>query len=712
MAKRRLRGSGMARGDENRRAASASKRVAWTAVLESEGREREEALRALVSGMSLRKKTRQMSGHMKPWEMLISLARYNYRPFRSGADRRLGIPPIRFTDGPRGVSLDHSTCFPVSMARGATWDVALEERIGEAMGVEARSQEADFLGAVCINLLRHPGWGRAQETYGEDPYLLGEMGAAMVRGLQKHVMACVKHFACNSIECSRFRVDVRVDERALREVYLPHFKRCVDEGAAAVMSAYNRVNGAYCAHNSHLLRDILKGEWGFRGLVMSDFVLGTRDTVKAALGGLDIEMPHTFHFGRRLRRAVRDGRVPMSVVDEAVTRILRQKARFAETGTRSDYGRRKVACREHVALALEAARKSVVLLKNEGGALPLRSGEIRSLAVIGRLADLANLGDHGSSRVRPPYAVTVLEGLRERAGDEVRIDYRDGGDLEEASRAARNADACVVVVGLTARDEGEYMPWPVKAGGDREDLSLRPRDVRLLEVVAKASPRCIVVLEGGSAVLTSGWRDEVEAVLVAWYPGMEGGNAVADIIFGEVNPCGKLPVTFPEDNEQLPPFDKKARSLEYGYYHGYRLFDKQGMRPAFPFGFGLSYTTYEYRDLRLSAEEMSPEGSLRVEAEVANTGGMAGEEVVQLYVAYPSSRVERPVKELKGFARVRLAPGESRSVPFLLRACDLAYYDAEKGRWEVEETTYRLFAGSSSRPEDLHLQASFRIKNH
>lgn len=692
----------------NPQAASRRQRPSWAMVLQADGEEREEMLRALVAGMSLREKTRQMSGHMKPWEMLLSLVRYNYLPFHSGADRRLGIPPIRFTDGPRGVALNRSTCFPVSMARGATWDVALEERIGEAMGVEARSQGADFLGAVCINLLRHPGWGRAQETYGEDPYHLGEMGAAAVRGLQKHVMACAKHFACNSIEEARFYVDVRVDERTLREVYLPHFKRCVDEGVAAVMSAYNRVNGEFCAHNAHLLRDILKGEWGFQGPVMSDFVLGTRDTVKAARGGLDIEMPHAFHYGRRLRRAIRDGGVPVSVVDEAVIRILRQKARFAGVGSPGDYGRHRVACREHTSLALEAARKSIVLLKNDG-VLPLRRGKIGSLAVIGRLSDLANLGDHGSSRVRPPYAVTVLQGLRTRAGAGVRVDYRDGRDITAACRAARDADACVVVVGLTAHDEGEAMPWPAKVGGDREDLALRPADLALLEAVSRESERCIVVLEGGSAVLTSGWRDAVGAILVAWYPGMEGGNAVADTIFGDVNPSGKLPVTFPESNQQLPHFDKRAPRIDYGYYHGYRLFDRENMRPAFPFGFGLSYTTYEYRSLRLSAEEMPPDGSLRVEAEVANTGGMAGEEVVQLYVAYPHSRVERPVKELKGFVRVHLKPGESRVASFILRAADLAYYDLEKGRWEIEETAYRLFVGSSSRIEDLHLASSFRI---
>lgn len=680
----------------------------WESVLRAEGEERERLISELVRAMSLRRKVNQMAGRMRVWEMLVSVFRYNFRPFRAGEDRRLGIPPLRFTDGPRGVALDHSTCFPVSIARGATWDVELEERVAEAMAVEARSQGADFFGGVCINLLRHPGWGRAQETFGEDPYLLGEMGAAMVRGAQKHLMACVKHFACNSIEESRFYVDVRVDERTLREVYLPHFRRCVEEEAAAVMSAYNRVNGEYCAHNAHLLRDILKGEWGFQGLVMSDFLLGTRDTVKAAWGGLDVEMPHAIFFGRRLVRAVRRGEIPESLVDEAVIRILRQKARFANAGT-GGYGPRRVACPEHVELALEVARKGIVLLKNAGGFLPLDPKKNRRLAVVGRMADLPNIGDRGSSQVRPPSVVTVLQGLRELVGEDVELLYRDGSDIRAAKEAAHSADACVVVVGLSARDEGEAMPGPVKLGGDREDLSLRPRDVHLLETVANANPRCVVVLQGGSAVLTAGWREMVPAILMAWYPGMEGGRAVAEVIFGMVNPGGKLPVTFPESNDQLPPFDKKARSVEYGYYHGYRLFDKMGMRPAFPFGFGLSYTTYEYRDLRLGAAEIPADGELTVEAEVANIGRLAGEEVVQLYVGYPASAVDRPVKELKGFYRVRLEPGESKRVSFTLRAPDLAYFDISLGRWVVERTEYEVCVGPSSDPADLRLRARFRI---
>lgn len=683
-------------------------KAVWQDILECEGEERERRIAELVSRMTIREKVRQMSGNSGPIKLLVALIRYNLLTFDSGPNRRLGIPAIRFTDGPRGVALGNSTCFPVAMARGATWDRELEERVGSAMGVEARAQGADFFGGVCVNLPRHPGWGRSQETFGDDPFLLGEMGAATIRGLQKHVMACAKHFACNSIEESRFYVDVLVDERTLREIYLPHFKRCVEAGAAAVMSAYNRVNGYYCAHNTHLIRDILKGEWGFRGLVMSDFFLGTRDTVKAALGGLDIEMPNRWHFGGKLVRAVRKGQVAEEVVDEAVTRILRQKARFATEGDTAGYPPEAVACREHTELALEAARKSIVVLKNEGETLPLNRGGLSKLAVIGGLADRENLGDSGSSQVRPPYTVTPLQGIRGLSGSSVQVIHRSGEDLAAAVRAARECDAAVIVVGLTGKQEGEALPY-VKVGGDRESLRLRPDDEELIRAVGDAAGRCVVVLEGGSALVIEDWRDQVPAILMAWYPGMEGGKAIAEVLFGEVNPSGKLPVIFPRSSDQLPYFDSKARSLEYGYYHGYRLFDKRGMEPAFPFGHGLSFTKYAYDNLRLDRESLGIGASLEISAEVVNTGDRTGEEIAQLYIGCKSSRVDRPVRELKGFERVRLEPGERKTVSFRIGTEDLAYFDTGSGSWEVEETEYTFYVGSSSSDGDLQLRGTFHV---
>jgi beta-glucosidase len=681
----------------------------------------EEKAQGLLAQMTLREKVKQMSGDGAMWFEGIGMLRaYNARPIPAGENLRLGIPGIRFSDGPRGVVMYHSTCFPVSMARGAAWDVDLEERIGDAIGVEARSQGANFFGGVCINLLRHPAWGRAQETYGEDPYHLGEMGAALVRGVQRHVMACAKHYALNSMENARFKVDVRVDERALREVYLPHFRRCVDEGVASIMSAYNRVNGEWCGHNRHLLRDILKEEWGFQGLVVSDFVWGVRDGKAAALGGLDVEMPFTQHYGKKLVKLVERGEVPETVVDEAVLRILRQKIRFAQIGEPGRYGPQAVVSDAHRALAREAAQKGMVLLKNEPAAddgrplLPVDRSRLRRIALIGHLAAVPNIGDEGSSQVRPPYVVTPLEGLRAAAGAEIDIIFDDGHSPAAAAGAARQADLAIVVGGYTHRDEGEYITGfgPTK-GGDRKTLTLPAHDEQVIQAVAAAQARTVVVMMGGSAIITEAWRGQVPALLMAWYPGMEGGHALADLLFGTINPSGKLPCTFPRSEAQLPFFDREAETIEYGFYHGYRLLDRQGEEAAFPFGFGLSYTSFAYRNLELDqgADAVGPDGQVRVSVEIENTGPVAGEEVAQLYVGYAGSRVERPAKELKGFARVRLEPGETRRVTFALPLRSLAYYDPERRGWFVEPMAYQVCVGPSSADKGL-LRETLRVSEN
>jgi beta-glucosidase len=675
----------------------------------------EDKARGLLAQMTLPEKLGQMAGDSSWGHQLFDfLGGYNRRPIHAGENARLGIPGLRFSDGPRGVVMVHSTCFPTSSARGASWDVDLEERIGDAIGVEARAQGANFFGGVCVNLLRHPAWGRAQETYGEDPYHLGEMGAALVRGVQRHVMACAKHYAANSIEHTRFRVDVRMSERVLREVYLPHFKRCVDEGAAAVMSAYNRVNGAYCGHNAHLLRDILKGEWAFQGLVMSDFVWGLRDGRAGALAGLDVEMPVAMHYGRRLRKLVEAGEVPLPAIDEAVLRILRQKIRFAQVGEPGRYRNDAVAGEAHRALARESAAKSTVLLKNDPPAgeghplLPLDVTRLRRVALIGRLAAEPNAGDmRGSSTVRPPHVVTPLEGLRAALGARVEIAFDGGRDVRKAVEAARAADVALVVAGFASADEGEYIHLPGQATrSDRVRLALAPRDEALILAVAAANPRTAVVLMGGSAVITEAWRGQVPAILMAWYPGMEGGHALADLLLGRAVPGGKLPCVFPRSEAQLPFFDRNAEAIEYDLYHGYRLMDRDRQAPAFPFGFGLSYTAFEYRDLALDREEIGSGGTLRASVEIANAGAVAGDEVAQLYVAAEGSRVERPLKELKGFARVHLEPAERRRVAFEVPARRLAYYDEGQAAWIVEPIQYRLLVGPSS--AEL-LEAPFRV---
>lgn len=671
----------------------------------------------LLAHMTLDEKIQHMSGDT-PYLTggLEMLREYNTHPLPAGECPRLGIPGVRFSDGPRGVVMYNATCFPASMARGASWDVELEARIGDAIGVEARSLGANFFGGVCINLLRHPAWGRAQETYGEDPHHLGEMGAALVRGVQRHIMACAKHYALNSIENARFKVDVQAGERTLHEVYLPHFKRCVEEGVASIMSAYNQVNGQYCGHSAPLLRQVLKEQWGFQGFVVSDFVYGVRDGKAAALGGLDIEMPFTMHYGRKLKRLVLKGEVPQQVIDEAVLRILRQKLRFAQVGEPGRYTPDAVLSPAHLELAREAARKSMVLLKNDPLAetgrplLPLDSEAVRRIALIGALAALPNTGDRGSSHVRAPYVVTPLEGLQ-AAVEAAQIVYEDGRDVESAARTASQAQVVILVVGYTHEDEGEYVQpvlfFPEK-GGDRDTLTLKPHDEALIQAVAAANPRSVVVLVGGSAIITEAWRARVPAILMAWYSGMHGGHALADLLFGAANPGGKLPCAFPKSADQLPVFDKNAASIRYDRYHGYRLMERDGHQPAFPFGFGLSYTTYRYHDLQLEREALGPQDVLRASVAVTNTGPRPGDEIVQLYAGYPPSGLDRPHKELKAFAKLHLEAGETRRASFELSLQRLACYQPESRAWAVEPGRYTLYLGPSSTDADL-LRAGFSV---
>ena len=671
----------------------------------SDNQARETLIAAMVARMTLSEKVDQMTGSTP---LLGMLRRYNSSTYDSGANARLGIPALKFADGPRGIALNHSTCFPCSMARGASWDPDLEERIGDAMGVEARAQGANFYGGVCINVLRHPAWGRAQETYGEDPCHLGAMGAALLRGAQRHVMACVKHFAANSIENTRFTVDVRMDARTLREVYLPHFRKCVEAGAASVMSAYNTLNGAHCGASRRLLRDLLKKEWDFDGFVMSDFIFGIKNGRAAALGGQDMEMPCSLHFGGNLKKLVREGEVPGFAIDESVTRILRQKARFANVGEPERYKRSAVACDAHRQLALEAAQKGMVLLKNDSDTLPLNRGFTASIAVFGELADKANIGDRGSSSVYPPDAITPLQGIKKAAGAGVKVTYDKGDKAGGITRLASTCDAAVVVVGCTWRDEGEG-GFPLIPGGDRSSLRLDKDQEKLIRAVSETAARTIVILEGGSAFIMEDWIDSAYAVLMAWYPGMMGGLAIGRVLFGDAEPGGRLPLIIPRSQDQLPDFPNKARRVRYNYFHGYKLCDQHGHAPRFAFGHGLGYTTFNYENLRVDKKEFRPDETITLSVDVTNTGARAGSDVVQVYIGYRGSKVERPVRELKAFARAALEPGETRTLHFAIDPRDLAYYNTDQKRWHIEEIVYQVFAGASSRFEDLPLRDMFRI---
>ncbi len=678
----------------------------------------------LVARLTLDEKLGLLDGDTDFWPGMLDTARhdaYHRHPWPAGRVPRLGIEGIHFVDGPRGVVLHGgATTFPAALTRGASWDVDLERRVGEAIGREARTYGANLWGGVCVNLLRHPGWGRAQETYGEDPVHVGAMGAAAVTGAQRHVIACVKHFALNSIDSARFRLDVRATPRVLHEVYLPHFRDCVDAGAMAVMSAYNSVNGEWCGQSPALLTDVLKQRWGFSGFVLTDFIFGLRDAGAAMRAGQDLEMPFRMVLAGSLASLVRSGEVSTDRVDDAARRLLR--AQLGVPAGSYPPGARGTA--EHRALAREAAAKGIVVLKNDDDALPLTG--VSTVAVVGRLAVVPNLGDRGSSDTRPSHVVTPLEGLK--AAGACDVTYSTGEDQQAAAALAAQADAAVVVVGLDWHDEGEnidpgdiasfarHVPppaaWASRAwrpaqrlleramaraarrlaadftAGDRTLLRLDPRQEALVRAVAAANPRTVVVLMGGGAVIVESWRHHVAGIVLLGYPGQQGGEALADVLVGRVTPAGRLPFTVPTQHGHLPAFDPRARSITYDLWHGYRLLRRDGNAAAFPFGFGLSYTTFATSDVSAAVDAAT--SSVRVSATVTNTGTRPGAEVVQVYLEPPGQAVERPSRVLAGFARVELDPGESRPVVVDVPWRRLAYFDESQDAFVLESGSHRL----------------------
>lgn len=645
-------------------------------------------------------------GDFWPGVIAFYTSGYNTEPIVAGAVPRLGIPGVRFSDGPRGAVIGHSTCFPVSMARGASWDIDLEQRIGEAIGAEIRAQGGNLFAGVCVNLLRHPAWGRAQETYGEDPLLLGELGAALTRGSQRHVMACVKHFACNSMENARFTVDVTVDEATLHEVYLPHFKRVIDEGVASVMSAYNSVNGEYCGDNASLLTGILRDEWSFDGFVLSDFMYGSRKPVESVRAGLDIEMPFRGQRTATLRSALGKGTLRQEDVDRAAHRILATLIQFEAERTEPPPTMNVVASSAHRALAREAASRSMVLLRNERidgtPLLPLSATGLTRVAVIGRIADIENTGDRGSSHVRAPEVSTPLDGLRNALPD-VEVTYDDGRNVEDAAAGCRVADVVVLVVGYTFADEGEFIddsnvglvtalfPRPTDPGqlaaflaaqasaplgGDRRDLRLSQHDEQLITEVSAANPRTIVAIVAGSAVIVDPWHEAPAAIVMAWYSGMEGGAALADVLLGTAEPGGRLPFVVPRTAGHLPAFDSNAAAVTYDRWHGYRKLERDGNEPRYPFGFGLGYSTYSATDLHVA---QTP-GGLSARAAITNTGARSGSHVLQFY-GVPLDGVRAPGRVLLGFTRVQLDPGQRTTVTVVLSLQPLASWDATAKIW-------------------------------
>lgn len=685
-----------------------------------------DAAQRLVEAMTPEERLWCLDGDAPTWAGLAFLGEggYHHAPFHAARVERVGLPGISFSDGPRGAVIGNATCFPVAMARGATWDPELEERVGDAIGQELRASGATLTGALCVNVLRHPAWGRAQETYGEDPHHVAELGVAHMRGLQRHVMACVKHFACNSMENARFSVDIEVDEVALHEVYLPHFRRIVEEGVASVMSAYNSLNGEWCGQNKALLTDILRGEWGFEGLVISDWIFGLRDAATSLTAGLDIEMPYRMVRARDLSEALERGDVSWPDVDKAVLHLVSTLLRFDEVLSAPAPPAESIGCPEHRALAREVAARSVVLLRNVpvGGQPVLPLSSYARIAVIGKLAESVNTGDGGSSDVWDLANRTIIEGFRSEG---VQLAFDDGSDLAGAAGAAASADVAVVVVGYTYLDEGEYIgetdpalgqlfppndepavaerfglelselpavttpewlkdrPGGFGVGGDRNSLRLHSSDVALIAAVSAANPRTVVVIQAGSAVIMTEWIDNVPAVVQAWYGGCEAGAGLADVLLGRVNPSARLPFSVPVDEADLPTFDRFAASVTYDRWHGWWHLEHTGRRAAYPFGFGLSYTTFALDGVEVSLRTEA----ITVRGVVRNNGDRAGADVVQVYAQLPD--IDSPCR-LVGFSRVEVA--ERSEIPFEIRVPidRLATRDPEEHRWRLPEGRHRV----------------------
>lgn len=654
----------------------------------------------LISAMTLREKLDMLKGHamaVTAKNFLKNGRFYNAEPYPAGGCKRLGIPEILFTDGPRGIVLRHSTCFPVSMLRGAAFDDELEYRVGEVFAKEASAGGANLFAGICINLLRNPMWGRAQETYGEDPCLLGKMGVALTKAMQDNgIIACPKHFALNSIEDLRFSVDAKADERTLHEVYLPHFKKCIDAGAMSIMGAYNKVNGTYCCENKALLTDILRDKWGFDGFTISDFFFGIYDAARSVKAGLDIEMPYTFKYafiGSRLKK----GDISEDDVDICVGRILRAMLRTLPKHRK--HPESVILSKEHTDLAREVASKGMVLLKNKENVLPIKDGA--KIAVVGRYADKINVGDHGSSNVFSPYTVTPYQGLCNRFGEE-NVALFNGCDTQKAKEAVSDSEYVVVCVGSDWLQEGEFLvnlgnvkKKPKGSGGDRIDLHLPEEDVALIRALSECGKKLIVNIMGGSAYVINDWSDCADAILMSFYSGIEGGNALADNLSGDSNFGGKLPFTVAKKAEDYPDFlhiGAENKEIEYGYYHGYTLFEKENIEPDYPFGFGLSYTEFE-----IGKTECSKDGEkITVRAEIRNVGKLDGDEVLQVYIGSNGADKDRPVKLLKGFRRIGIKSGETALAEIEIETDDIRFYNPDLGEWEFDES-YTVFAGTSSK---------------
>jgi beta-glucosidase len=673
--------------------------VIWAPIMAS-AQDLDTRARDIVSQMTLDEKIQELHGVSDPqhYRVVVGIP-------------GLGIPDLTITNGPAGATnggpghQGRATALPAPISLAATWDADLAYFYGTILGSEARDLANGLVEAPTINIARVPQNGRTFEGYGEDPYLVGQISAGAIEGIQDQgVIANVKHYAGNNQETDRGSINDEIDERTLREIYLPAFEASVKQGhVGSLMCAYNKVNGPFSCENDILMNQILKMEWGFNGFITSDFG-AVHSTVPSALAGLDLEMPTGIYFADALKAAVESGNVSMSVIDDKLVRRFRTMMALGVFD--NPPSNQPIPVEQDGAAARQFSEEGMVLLKNERGMLPLDASKLLSIAVIGPSAIKAMTGGGGSAHVSALYTVDPVPGIQNRVGPQVAVSFSDGCDIPAAVALARSADVAILMVGDNETE------------GHDQSISLSGNQDELVQAVVASNSNTVVVLKSGSAVLMP-WVDSVPAVLEVWYPGEEDGNAVAAVLFGDFNPSGKLPITFPRNledmpanmPEQYPGVDGVAHYSE-GVFVGYRHYDAQGINPLFAFGHGLSYTSFSYDNLVVTPVGAclsdDPNQTFSVELDVTNTGNRAGGEAVQLYVGMPSTDdIPQPPKQLKRFQKVHLNPGDTTHVQFVLDARSLSHWNVISHDWAVTLGTYQIIVGSSSR--DIRLQGQITI---
>lgn len=715
--------------------------AASSQVTDKEKVQMEKRIEKLIKKMTLEEKVGLLHGNSK---------------FYVAGVERLGIPEWSLSDGPHGVRAeinrhdwayagwtnDSASYFPTGTAFAAAWNPELAYRRGEVLGEEARWRKKDVLLGPGVNIIRSPLCGRNFEYMSEDPYMNSVLAVAYIKGLQSRDVACsVKHFAVNNQETNRTTVDVECSERALREIYLPAFKAAVQEGGAlTVMAAYNKFRGEFCAENNYLVRKILRNEWGFDGVYVTDWG-AAHSTIPSMEAGLDLEMGtlidkyEDWYYANPLIEAVKSGKIPMSLVDEKVGDVLRVMIKTNVLDPKKRFGPGSMNTKEHQQATYDAAAEAIVLLKNQNNLLPLDFSSIKSLAVIGDNATRKHSNGGLSSEIKAVYEVTPLEALRAKWGDKVDIRFAQGYEklstfvegsnngqssgtfssktqesdalLKEAVEVARTSDVALLVCGLNHDYDTESF--------DRLNMDIPYGQVELIQEVVKANPRTIVVMIAGSPLNMAAVDICSPAIVWAWFNGMEGGNALVDVLSGKVNPSGKMPFTTPVSLDQSPAHalgNFPGRDLKVNYEEdilvGYRWFDTKGLPVVYPFGYGLSYTTFNYSNLNTDKKTYDQADTIQATFTLTNTGDREGAEVAQLYVSDPVCSVMRPVKELKGFKKVFLKPGESRRITLDIPVSSLAFYSEAQSQFVVEPGEFILQLGASV--SDIKQRISVEVK--